>query len=392
MRRVEHHGVGAAWTQREREWQTARMDRLQRFRAVMKNIGSTTAEGGVQDALLVTDADFMRGVDIAGRLELDPHARLLLVGGIGTGKTTQLEFVEKRLRESGMLPLRIDASLMELGLGLPIESSGALDAQSLVYAFSLAVLHRLSHSIAPDRVRERASVALRAEVESSKQHDASTAVVAFKLVADCDGVLLIDGFDRVFTQVFETLVRALGPLLDGYSIGCAMTGAADLPFAFASVAAQFSSVVFIDPVPVDRSAAARSFVASVIQRRLDALVVCAPEALARIIDLSSGVLRDALQLLKLSLHHAYGAGKDEISLRSVEVAAEEFARSKLFGLDLSVLAELHSLTGAGSLIPVGPVNLELFRRGVLVAHYDAEQRLSFKLHAAIAPMVPRIAA
>jgi hypothetical protein len=171
-----------------------------------------------------------------------------------------------------------------------------------------------------------------------------------------------------------------------------MTGAADLPFSSASAAIQFSSVVFIAPIPVDRSAAARAFVADVLQRRLQSLVPCAPDALARITDLSSGVLRDALQLLKLSLNHAYGAGKDEVSLRSVEVGTEEFARSKLFGLDLSVLAELNSLTSAGALIPVDPVNLEFFRRGVLVAHYDADQRLSFKLHAAIVPMVPRIAA
>ena len=111
-----------------------------------------------------------------------------------------------------------------------------------------------------------------------------------------------------------------------------------------------------------------------------------------------GAGKDEIQALnhranrRSSLNHAYGAGKDEGSLRSVEVATEEFARSKLFGLDLSVLAELNSLTSAGALIPVGPVNLEFFRRGVLVAHYDADQRLSFKLHAAIVPMVPRIAA
>lgn len=368
------------------------MDRLQRFRAAIKNIGSTAAEAGVRDELLVTDPEFMRGADIAGRLELDPSARLLLVGGIGTGKTTQLKFVERQLHESAILPLHIDASLMELGLGQRIETFGALDSQSLVHAFSLAVLHCLSHASAPPKVRERARIALRDEVEEGEQRDESIAMMAFKLVADSEAVLLIDGFDRVLTQVFEELVRAVGPMLDSFAIGCAMTGAADLPFSSAAVATQFSSVVFIDPLPVDRSPAARAFVADVLQRRLAGLVACAPEALAKITELSSGVLRDALQLLKLSLNHAYGAGKDEIALRSVEIAAEEFARSKLFGLDLSVLAELNSLTSAGALIPVGPVNLELFRRGVLVAHYDEEQRLSFKLHAAIAPMVPRIAA
>lgn len=368
------------------------MDRLQRFRAAIKNIGSTAAEAGVRDELLVTDPEFMRGADIAGRLELDPSARLLLVGGIGTGKTTQLKFVERQLHESAILPLHIDASLMELGLGQRIETFGALDSPSLVHAFSLAVLHCLSHASAPPKVRERARIALRDEVEEGEQRDESIAMMAFKLVADSEAVLLIDGFDRVLTQVFEELVRAVGPMLDRFAIGCAMTGAADLPFSSAAVATQFSSVVFIDPLPVDHSPAARAFVADVLQRRLAGLVVCTPEALAKITELSSGVLRDALQLLKLSLNHAYGAGKDEIALRSVEIAAEEFARSKLFGLDLSVLAELNSLTSAGALIPVGPVNLELFRRGVLVAHYDEEQRLSFKLHAAIAPMVPRIAA
>jgi hypothetical protein len=375
------------------------MDRLQRFRAAIKNIGSTAAEAGVSDELLVVDEGFMRGPDIASRLTLDPKARVLIVGGIGTGKSTQLEWAARRLEESATV-LRISEDLSQSateysrphGWNQPVAAGFSAALCMALLGHIVGGRTEFKSISSSDRLAAQTAFEKPGAGSSADKIDTATSILR-GANQHGDVVIVIDGQDRMSARTFSELIAALGHIVETTDCGVIAIGPPDLPFGSGAQAHEsIPTFVFVDPLPVDRDAAARRVLVNILQRRLADHVQVGPEALSSIALLSSGVIRDALQLLKLSLNHAFSVGADTVSLRSVQIAHEEFVRSKLFGLEPAPLSMLQNVTKEGLWMLSGNVERELFRRGLLVAQYDAEKRLSFVVHAAIAPMLPRIAA
>jgi hypothetical protein len=371
------------------------MDRLQRFRAAIKNIGSTAAEAGVSDELLVVDESFMRGPDIASRLALDPKARVLVVGGIGTGKSTQLEWAARRLEESAtVLRISEDLSQAATGYSWPHSRNEAGFSAALCAALLGHIVGRtkFEHISAADRSTAQTAFE-KPGAESSKEKIAAATSILRRANLHGDVVIAIDGQDRMNRGTFAQLIAAIGRVAEMTDCGAITIGPPDFPFGSGERAHEWMrEFVFVDPLPVDRDAAAHRVLVNILQRRVADHVQVAPEALSSIALLSSGVIRDALQLLKLSLNHAFSVGADTVSPRSVQIAHEEFVRSKLFGLDSGPLSTMHNVLRSRIWLLSTDVERDLFRRGLLVAQYDTEKRLSFVVHAAIAPMLPRIAA
>jgi len=69
------------------------------------------ARDPIEAGLVCEDLQRFLFRNLAGRADLEPGSQQLLVGGIGSGKTTELLLAERWLHEQGhMLPLYIDIS------------------------------------------------------------------------------------------------------------------------------------------------------------------------------------------------------------------------------------------------------------------------------------------
>jgi hypothetical protein len=112
-------------------------DRLQRFRAYMERFAaaadplSTIARG-----LYVPPSARSVADQIAGRLELQPDSAHLILGGIGSGKTTQLLVAAERLRQlPDMRAVYLDVSrendLQKLRAGVLVALAGLSFAKLL---------------------------------------------------------------------------------------------------------------------------------------------------------------------------------------------------------------------------------------------------------------------
>ena len=60
----------------------------------------------IESDLVVEDLHGSLYRTLAARADLDPGSQQLLVGGIGSGKTTELLMAERRLEEQGSDPFR----------------------------------------------------------------------------------------------------------------------------------------------------------------------------------------------------------------------------------------------------------------------------------------------
>jgi hypothetical protein len=88
------------------------LSRRDKFRAYMQAFNPTASARNVIEAGLVFD-DLHQSLyrNLASRADLEPGCQQLLVGGVGSGKTTELILAERWLRDHGhVLPLYIDTS------------------------------------------------------------------------------------------------------------------------------------------------------------------------------------------------------------------------------------------------------------------------------------------
>jgi len=88
------------------------VQRREKFRDYMRKLNPTApARTTIDSGLVIEDIHASLFRTLAARADLDPGSQQLLVGGTGSGKTTELLMAEKWLREQGQtLPLYIDVS------------------------------------------------------------------------------------------------------------------------------------------------------------------------------------------------------------------------------------------------------------------------------------------
>src|SRR5689334_20008563 len=100
-------------------------DRRLRFRSYMKAFNPTApARDVIAAGLVIEDLHSSLYSNLAGRADLEPGSQQLLVGGIGSGKTTELLLAERWLNEQAKaLSLYIDVTAETDLAGL---NSGAL--------------------------------------------------------------------------------------------------------------------------------------------------------------------------------------------------------------------------------------------------------------------------
>jgi hypothetical protein len=410
--------------------------RRERFREYMRKLNPTApARLTIDSGLVVEDLHRSLYKTLAARADLEPGSQQLLVGGTGSGKTTELLMAERWLEQQGQTRcLYIDISSETDLTGL---NSGALLAGfglHLVYAFfdrgfedglddaikmTLAIAHKEISGFAfgksnsvwvqdyeegpepPDdyddpsdyepghfvTAREPGKLqppfpVLQRDIQAI-QEPLETFLNAVQ-ERSLDVVAIFDGLDRLpspdrFWAVVDQDFRVLRQMRVG------VIAAAPQSVLYGqgrAVSAHFDRVHQIRALTSEPEDS--EYLKSVITQR-GGTALLGPDGVELICEGSGGVLRDLITLARDAGEAAYIEGAEEIQLLHVNAAIKQLGESYVRGLGPEQIGILWRLKNERSFDVASSPNVELLVTG-RVLEYSATD---FRVHPALEMVLPK---
>ena len=340
---------------------------------------------------------------IAAELEIAPATSHLLVGGVGSGKTTELLATQRRIaRIPDIAALYVDvtrrhdiakmtpgAILAQVGLAL------ADQLQHLGPSAQVQAAHHVAHGAwkqsdqdyegdqdAWEYVRRILVPPERVAADVHRARQVLDALLPRVRLKAPHVVVLLDGLDRIADlPAFEQLVIQDVKALSSLGVGVVLVGPLRALYGLDRVLVQRFDSLQIQPwIDVSRDAAGHDFLARVLTTRAgDAFDAPAIEPL---VAGSGGVLRDLLSLAQSALVEAYMDGADRVGSHEVDDAVESFGRKHLQGLRPAELEVLQRVRTHGSFVQTSEDDLALLmtRR---VLEYRTENQPRYAVHPTI---------
>lgn len=346
--------------------QSQRRDRFRQFMENLSATGSPPANG--LSKFYVPRPGISIGQKIAKRVELQPAFSHLVVGGVGTGKSTQVILAQQLINEGpDARALYVDVSqehdLAQLQAGVltviaglaitrHLEQEGhTLDRNARQFQrWAKGYTEWYSSDDDPDfepdfePPNERLTAVTVKPVivppeppltPKLKSHaDALKLLVEMAVgIESKQFVVVFDSLDRLVNMsVFDAVVSEDIRAIRQCGVGVVAVG--PLPVVFGSNRVIADRFDYLDQVPaVDFSSRAEAdFLRDVIWSRVPREMVDA-EALSALIRSSGGVLRDLILLAKAAAEESYVSGADSIGMQQVATAADAFGRRLMLGLD-----------------------------------------------------------
>lgn len=424
--------LGSAGARQMTISQQTNIERRKLFRNYMKAFNPTApARDVIAAGMVLKDLRKNLHQSLAARADLEPGSQQLIVGGIGSGKTTELLLAEETLNQENSLSLFIDvtaetdlsglnsgALLASFGLHLARTISDRLksklsDADRQIGQSSFTKLKefgfgKTEHIFIPDedeppfdedeppfddddepsghyqtyRVAGKLQPpmpALQRDIESVSQELKSLTDLALRFGLDV--VVFFDGLDRlVQPEKFWSVVDQDFRVLRSLRVGVLSTAPISVLYgAGKQVADHFDRVHHIAPLV---SKAGEDQLKSVIERR-QGTALLDPAATSILCGASGGVLRDLITMARDAGEGAYIAGCDRIEAVHAEATVNQLGTSYLRGLgpkQIEALRHLHK-TKSFDLSSAFNAQLLVTRR---VLEYSSTE---FRVHPALLPLV-----
>lgn len=404
----------------------APLDRRQRFRAFMKRFNPTaSAKVAIGDGLICSEGGRSIFKKLAASADLTLGSQQLLVGGIGSGKTTELMLAERELAGNGnILPLHIDVSaetdlstvnsgalLASLGMHLgrvvvskfnpPEEMSEVYTAvknaayghqtQVWVQDFSEPEYDEYDPSDeyeGPGHWQTiRVPGKLKPPFPAVRRDVRDLAQLVCKLIAFLkdhgkEVVAVFDGLDRLikadqFWSVAEQDLRAIRPL----EVSVLAAGPLSVMYGQGrQVKDYFDEVHYLPPAVADPRVS--SFLIDILRLR-GAEELMHPDQMQKLCLASGGVLRDLISLARNAGENAYLEDADNIEASHVDRAIEQLGNSYLLGLGTRQKVDLKKLLQGDGFAPSDSTSMEL-----LITRRVLEQSESrYEVHPALAAVL-----
>jgi len=372
-------------------------------------------------------------LSLAARADLEPGSQQLIVGGIGSGKTTELLLAEQSLNKlANTLPLFIDVTaetdLSGFNSGALLASFGLHLARTIADKFKSRLndtdrklvqtsyrnlrefgfgkteqvfipyddeppdFERPDDEQEPDdeppgyynTIRTPGKLrppmpALQRDIQTATQELKSLVDLALRF--DLDIVVFFDGLDRLlqpekFWSVVDQDFRALRSL----RVGVLSTAPISVLYgAGKQVADHFDRVHHIAPLV---SSAGEDHLRSVIEKR-QGTELLEGAAMTLICNASGGVLRDLITLARDAGEEAYISGSDRIGTVHAEATIKQLGTSYLRGLGTDQLEALRQLHKTKSFDLSSSINVQLLVTRRVLEYSTTE----FRIHPALLPLI-----
>ena len=400
-------------------------DRLTLYRNYMSQLDAAANPFRAMERGLYVSHSREIARQIATRVELQPSSTHLIIGGIGSGKTTQLLATLDRLttlkdtaavyvdvskeHDLGKIRPGVLTALTGLELGKKLanahtkESKEALkEIERWAYGYSEWVedddYYEPPDNKPPDDSFEEEYVPQRLVQHpgliSPPRKPLSTSIekklAALSTMREALSaiyphfVILLDSLDRltnpkVFSDVIQQDVQAISQC----GIGVVLVGPLRMLYGEGRTFVDaFDHFYFHSAIDIEDDENGLTFLVQVLRARAPEQIL--PEGPAeKIAELSGGVLRDLISIARSAGEEAYLAGADRIEISHVLLASEAFGRNLVLGIDRDGLKILQQVHTKGKFVPTSDKEMSLLatRR---VLHYAPNR---FRVHPTIVPLL-----
>jgi hypothetical protein len=328
---------------------------------------------------------------LTARLEIDPASRHLVVGGVGSGKTTELLVVRNRLNEhEDVEAVLVDVSetfkLARLRPGclviLAARTFQGLEEwnfEALIYDINTNDPHRWTSSVPADEWSEISSLLVEQLREAHHRMRESGSHL----------VMLFDGLDRATDhEAFSKLVEQDVAALHWCGIGVVLVGPIRSLEGFGRLDVErFERLYTQRPIDVDQDAAGHDFLLKVLRARAS-VEMLSDEVADILVRFSGGGLRDLISLAKAAGDEAYMGGTDRIEVRDATVAADGFGRSLMVGLTPDEIETLKRLHAGQGFVRTTERDLALIATRRILEYSGNTPR--YAVHPTIAPLLGQV--
>ncbi|MBS3027725.1 MAG: hypothetical protein HCA25_11740 [Dolichospermum sp. DET50] len=353
---------------------------------------------------------------ISGRIALRPSSSHLLLGGIGSGKTTQLLVACQQINEiEDTHAIYVDVSLYT---DISKITSGVLTAiaglelakliedsedehiiQSIDSIRNLANGYTYYYDHNDDYDNYDSDLISRKGIIPKKSEGYGISLELLELVSKLSKaasekygniVFLFDGLDRLDdTKVFMQLVYSDAKAISSVGIGLVLVGSLTAIYGnyrdtVDNSLDYFCYQPFFD---VENDLEAYNFFEEIIQTRSSEDFI--EKSAIRVLILSSGgVLRDFITLTQASIEETYLSGENQVGQKQVLKAVDDFSRSQLLGVSDKELNILEQVIKTKTFIPRTDEDLRLLVRRLILEY--REPKISYAVHPAIKQILEQI--
>lgn len=338
------------------------VDRLSLFRELLQRFDVTEAAGIVRGGMYVAPP----GRSIVEQLTtwaLAPDTPRVLVGGIGSGKTTQLLIACEKLPQEDP-----DTRAVYVDVGGSSHRLEKLEVGALVSLTARAVAAEDAQDLSDTKA-----------LRNALREDPRRLVMLFDSLDRVDDV---GQFMRVVRHDFHTLKE----------LGVGVVTTAPLRALFAAWRNELDGLGELIPVPpVDvTTPEGWEFLQRVLAGR-DPSGMFTREARDHLVKMSGGVMRDLIALARAAAEDAYLRGGSVIDREHALAAGERFGRSLSLGLSSHEVDLLQRVVRGGRFDPfAGELDLSLLvtRR---IVQYQSEGALPrYAVHPTLTPLLPAV--
>ncbi|MBE9201138.1 MULTISPECIES: hypothetical protein [unclassified Nodularia (in: cyanobacteria)] len=360
------------------------------------------------------------GEQISGRIALRPLSSHILIGGIGSGKTTQLLLACQKINQiqdihAVYVDVSLYADISQISSGVltviaALELSEMLkESEDQSLQQSITLIRKLAFGYEgsyyqqnmfdmsgiphrkPSQINQEGVLSDISDPYGVKSDLVKAASNLVKEAANQYGqiVLLFDGLDRLDdVKTFMQIMAVDGKAISSMQIGLVLVG------SLISLYGDYSDTVhqeidyYYQPFfDLEHDTQAYSFFKKIIQTRSSTDFIEYP-AIQTLIYFSGGVLRDFITLTQSAIEETYLSGEDKVQKKHVLSAVDSFGRSQLLGLSNDELKILQLSLDIEKPIPRNNENLRLRIRRLILEYRSPKNR--YTVHPAVKHLVERI--
>lgn len=355
-------------------------DRRQRYRDYMRRMDPTGDPSAAVVGGFYVEPPEGVGQRLAASLDVDVTGSHLVVGGIGSGKSTELIQVQSKLRDtSDVVCFRIDVLAQQqhdkVSPGVLLGLAGLAVADWVEKTSSTSASKEVVDAVR--RVRELANGRWVYHWEGNQIHDEpddsqwsegviktpgrndtvvalANAMAPLVTVFRSGVVVLFDGLDRLRDlNVFAQVVGHDIPALRSIGVGSVTVGPQECRVHTHNFVLNYFTALHLHGAAAFATDEGQRFLAHVLRSR-DQEKLIPDEMLMNLATWSGGVLRDLISLAKLAGEEAYASGHDHIGKPDIDAAADRFGRGLLLGATAEMGARLKELVPPKSERRFGP--------------------------------------